>query len=155
MSSFSNVNFAGSKIEFRTNSTEKDCRMLYTDELAVFSFICNHLKKVIQTVNIPLDGILVQEWHFLKQLESLDELKEICFFKRGSIEIDAAEADMLTEEQIQLYSDLIVKSAKNETLKILKNPDICFKKCLEELKKIKLDSLYLEFDEADFLLVSF
>uniref|UniRef100_A0AC34R8V2 RNA polymerase alpha subunit n=2 Tax=Panagrolaimus sp. JU765 TaxID=591449 RepID=A0AC34R8V2_9BILA len=151
---FSNLNFAGARIEFRTNNKEKDSRMLYTDDLAVFSFICNHLKKIIQIVNIPLDGISVQEWHFLKQLESVDNLIEISFFKRGSVEIDGVETDVLTEEQIQLFSDLITKSTKNGNLKVLKNPDICLKKCLDELKKVKLKVLQMEFDEADFLLNS-
>lgn len=154
LSQYPSITFIGSRVEFRSIDDDKDSRMIYTDEFSVFSFICNHLSNIIQIVNAPLDGISVQEWHFLKQLENAGSFREISFFRRGTMDLESESADILTEEQIQLYSDLVLKSIKNGTLKILKNPDLCLQKCISELSTVKLDVFHIEFDEADFLMVT-
>ena len=155
LSQYPSATFTGNRVEFRSVDDENDSKMIYTDEFSVFSFICNHFSNVIQIVNAPLDGISVQEWHFLKQLENSGPFKEISFFRRGTMDLEAESVDMLTEEQIQLYSDLILKSVKSGTLKVLKNPDLCLQKCVNELSTVKLDVFHVEFDEADFLMVIF
>uniref|UniRef100_A0A914PXX1 Uncharacterized protein n=1 Tax=Panagrolaimus davidi TaxID=227884 RepID=A0A914PXX1_9BILA len=97
------LTFAGQRVEFRTAKPDVDSRMIYTDELPVFNFICSHLRDAISTVNIPVDSNSTpKELHFIKQLSVFDcmqlflvtkinqkyflALSEIAFFQRSSVD---------------------------------------------------------------------
>ena len=73
LSHFPILTFAGQRVELRASKLDQDSRMIYTDELPVFNFICSHLRGAITTVNIPIDNNSTpKELHFIKQLSLFD-----------------------------------------------------------------------------------
>lgn len=148
ISNYPALTFCKSRVEFHCADSDDD-RMIYTDDYDVFLFIVTNMHHLIHTIMAPVDGIVVQEWNFLKQLQHFDKLKDIGFYRRDSL--DKTNTDLLTEEQVHLYTELIQRSIRTKNLQTLRNPEMCFEKVIDDLINYKLKELHLEFDEADFL----